>query len=55
MTNLGFLLVCTFGNLIAPTLVAAHTINNLDLRDGEDLDHLTAQHEQNKSGDHGKI
>ena len=31
MTNLGCLLVCTFGNFLAPVLVAAHTVNNLDL------------------------
>ena len=29
--GLGCLLVCTFGNLSAPVLVLAHTINNLDL------------------------
>ena len=33
MANLGCLLVCTFGNLLAPVLVAAHTLNNLDLGD----------------------
>ena len=31
MTNLGCVLVCTFGNFLAPVLVAAHTVNNLDL------------------------
>ena len=31
MAGLGCLLVCTFGNLLAPVLVLAHTINNLDL------------------------
>ena len=30
MTGLGCLLVCTFGNFLAPVLVAAHTMNNLD-------------------------
>ena len=35
MANLGCLLVCTFGNFLAPILVAAHTVNNLDL--GEEL------------------
>ena len=29
--NLGCLLVCTFGNFLAPVLVAAHIVNNLDL------------------------
>ena len=33
MTNLGCLLVCDFGNFLAPVLVAAHTVNNLDLCD----------------------
>ena len=33
MASLGCLLVCTFGNLLAPVLVAAHTVNNLDLGD----------------------
>ena len=33
MANLGYLLVCTFGNFLAPVLVAPHTVNNLDLRD----------------------
>ena len=31
MANLGCLLVCTFGNFLALDLVAAHTVNNLDL------------------------
>ena len=31
MANLGCFLVCTFGNFLAPVLVAAHTVNNLDL------------------------
>ena len=31
MANLGCLLVCTFGNFLALLLVAAHTVNNLDL------------------------
>ena len=33
MANLGCLLVCTFGNFPAPVLVAAPTVNNLDLGD----------------------
>ena len=33
MASLGCLLVCTFGSLLAPVLVLAHTINNLDLGD----------------------
>ena len=35
MASLGCLLVCTFGSLLAPVLVLAHTINNLDLGDGQ--------------------
>ena len=31
MANLGCLLVFTFSNFLAPVLVAAHTVNNLDL------------------------
>ena len=31
MANLGCLLVFTFSNFLAPFLVAAHTVNNLDL------------------------
>ena len=33
IASLGCLLVCTFGNLIAPVLVAAHTVNKLELGD----------------------
>ena len=33
MASLGCLLVCTFGSLLAPVLVLAHAINNLDLGD----------------------
>ena len=33
MTDLGCLLVSTFGRLLAPTLGVAHTVNNLDLGD----------------------
>ena len=33
MANLGCLLVCKFGNFRVPVLVAAHTVNNLDLGD----------------------
>ena len=35
MTNLGCLFMCTFGNFLAPVLVAAHTVNNLDLGNGQ--------------------
>ena len=33
MAKLSCLLVCTFGNLLASVLMAAHTVNNLDIRD----------------------
>ena len=33
MANFSCLLVCTFGNFLAPVLIAAHTVNNLDLGD----------------------
>ena len=33
MANLGCLLACTFSNFLASVLVAAHTVNNLDLGD----------------------
>ena len=36
MASLGCLLECTFGNLFAPVLVAACTVNNLDLSDEQD-------------------
>ena len=31
MANLGCLFMCTFGNYLAPVLIAAHTANNVDL------------------------
>ena len=34
MAGLGCLFVCTFGNFLAPVLIAVHTANNLDLGDG---------------------
>ena len=33
MTNLGCLFVCTFGDYLAPVLIAAHTTNNVDFGD----------------------
>ena len=33
MASLGFLLVCTFGNLLAPVVVAAYTVKNLGFGD----------------------
>ena len=33
LVNLGCFLVCTFGNFLAPFLVAPHTVENLDLGD----------------------
>ena len=33
MANLGCLLVCTFGDYLAPVLIATHTANNVDFGD----------------------
>ena len=33
MADLGCLFVCTFGNYLAPVLIAAHTANNVDFAD----------------------
>ena len=33
MAGLGCLFVCTFGNFLAPVLIAAHTANNIDVGD----------------------
>ena len=33
MANLGCLFVCTFGNYLAPILIAAHTANNVEFGD----------------------
>ena len=33
MANLDRLLVCIFGNFLPTVLVAAHTVNNLDIDD----------------------
>ena len=33
MANMGYLLVCTFGNFLVPVLIAAHTANNVDFGD----------------------
>ena len=33
MANLGCLFVCTFGNYLAPVLIATHTDNNVDFGD----------------------
>ena len=33
MADLGCLFVCTFGNYLAPILIAAHTANDLDFGD----------------------
>ena len=38
MADLGCVLVYTFGNFLAPVLVAAHTVNNLDLGDEQGLE-----------------
>ena len=33
MADLGCLFVCTFGNYLAPVLIASHTANNLNFGD----------------------
>ena len=33
MANLGCPFVCTFGNYLAPVLITAHTVNNVDFGD----------------------
>ena len=42
MANLGCLLVCTFGNFLAPILMAAHAANNVDF--SNEPDRPAAQH-----------
>ena len=44
MAGLGYLFVCTFGNYLAPILIAAHTASNLDFGDKPDCP--AAQHER---------
>ena len=46
MANPGCLLVCTFGNFLAPILIAAHSASNVDF--SNEPDHPAAQHEQNE-------
>ena len=43
MAGLDCLFVCTFGNYLAPVLIAAHTVNNLDF--GGEQDHESEGHE----------
>ena len=38
MDNFGCLLVSTFGNFLAPVLVAAQKVNNLDFGDEQGLE-----------------
>ena len=49
MANLGCLLVCTFGNLLAPVLVTAHTLNNLELGDELEDEGFESDHKINPS------
>ena len=46
MAGLGCLFVCTFGNYLAPVLIAVHTANSVDF--GDDSDGPATQHEQNE-------
>ena len=39
MANLDCLLCCTFGNSLAPALVAPHAVNSLDLGEGYETRH----------------
>ena len=49
MANLGCLLVYTFGNFFASVLVAAHTVNNLDIdHEQQSYYRLAAQHKYNE-------
>ena len=43
MARLDCLFVCTFGNYLAPVLIAAHIVNNLDF--GHEQDHENEGHE----------
>ena len=43
MASLGCLLVCIFDNLLAPVLVLAHTINNLDLGDESESEYYESK------------
>ena len=47
MANLGCLLVCTFGNFLAPALVGAHTVINLDLGDEPEDEGYESEGSQN--------
>ena len=44
MANLDCLLVCTFGYFLAPVLVAAHRVNNLDLGDESENEGYESDH-----------
>ena len=48
MVNLGCLFVCTFGNYLAPVLIAAHTPNNVDF--GDENDRPAAQFNKQDEG-----
>ena len=48
MVNLGCLFVCTFGNYLAPVLIAAHTANNVDF--GDENDRPAAQFNKQDEG-----
>ena len=43
MASLDCLFACTFGNYLAPVLIAAHTANNLDF--GDEQGHEGEGHE----------
>ena len=44
MANLGCLLVCTFGNFLAPILIALHTASNVDFDDESENEGYKSDH-----------
>ena len=44
MADLGCLFVCTFGNFLAPVLIAAHTANNVDFGDEPEDEVMKVNH-----------
>ena len=47
MANLGYLLVCKFGNFLAPVLIAAHTVKNVDSGDESENEVMKAKDHKN--------
>ena len=55
IANLGCFLVCSFDNFLEPVLVAAHTVNNLDLGDELDNEEYESKGPYNLDLPKGKI